>query len=305
MRVAIVGAGALGCVYGARLARFGGCAVTVVARSERAGTVERLERVDDGEALAWDTGAVRASVPSDTDVVLVLVRYDQLLSVPERLVGSSAPVVVMTPMLPRDHARLGERLGDRLLAAMPSVVAYRNDANAVRYWLPRVATTRIEQGAPPRAEAELVARLARADIQAQLDAGVLSRNVATTVSFLPLALALDAAGGVDALLADAQLLELAFDAAAEGRALGKKVGKAEAWAGSLLRFVGPRTARLGIGMARSRAPEALAYVEHHFGRKLHAQNVAMAEAMLELAQELRVTWDALASLLVRLRAPTG
>jgi hypothetical protein len=122
------------------------------------------------------------------------------------------------------------------------------------------------------------------------------------VSFIPLAMALDAAGSLDALLADRALVELAFAAAREGRELGQAVGKAEAWASTLLRFVGPRTLRMGIGLARSRSPEALAYAEQHFGRKLHAQSVAMASQMVELALEKGTPAAKMAELLARLRA---
>jgi hypothetical protein len=113
---------------------------------------------------------------------------------------------------------------------------------------------------------------------------------------------LDAAGSTQALLEDRPLLALALAATAEGRALGRAVGKAEPWASTLLRFVGPTALRLGLGMARSRAPEAVAYAEQHFGRKLHAQNVAMAERMVELARDEGLPAEKMSELLTRLRA---
>ena len=78
------------------------------------------------------------------------------------------------------------------------------------------------------------------------------------------------------------------------------MGKAEAWASPLLRFVGPMTLKVGIGLARSRAPEAVAYVEQHFGRKLHAQNVVMARRIVDLAVERGTPHEALRKLLERL-----
>jgi len=125
-------------------------------------------------------------------------------------------------------------------------------------------------------------------------------NPATTVAFIPLAMALDVAGGSDALLADKALLELALDAAREGLSLSRQIGKAAAWAGLLTKFVGPRMLRIGLALARSSSPEAVAYVEEHFGHKLHAQNVAMAEAMTQLAWEKQTPHDALDRLLARL-----
>jgi 2-dehydropantoate 2-reductase len=302
MHVAIVGAGALGSVYGARLARFGGCEVSVVGRTPGPPASARLERVDDGDVLEWRMPAKVDRVPAAADVVVACVRYEQLEGVVARVQGSRAPVVMMTPMMPQDHARLSAALPGRVLAAMPSVVAYQNEAGAIRYWLPGVATTFVEGATPAGAEAELVRRMERAEIHAKVASDVLTRNVATTVSFIPLAMALDVAGSIDALLEDEVLLKLAFDAADEGRELGRAVGKAEAWASMLLRFVGPLTLKMGVGMARSRAPEAVRYVDDHFGRKLHAQNVAMAERMVELAREKGTRGEALTVLFERLRA---
>jgi hypothetical protein len=193
-------------------------------------------------------------------------------------------------------------LPGRVVTGMPSVVSYVNDAGATRYWLPRSATTYVEPRGEAGAEVELVGRMTRAGVRARLERDVLARNVATTVSFIPLAMALDAAGSLDALLADRALVDLAFAAAREGAELGRTVGKAEAWASTLLRFAGPRTLRIGIGLARSRSPEALAYAEQHFGRKLHAQNVAMAAQMVDLAREKGMPAAKMAELLARLQA---
>lgn len=297
-----MGAGALGSVYGARLARFAGCEVSVVARSAAPPARERLERVEDGEVLEWDLPPRVTEAPRSADVILAFVRYEQLSTLPARVAGSSAPVVMMTPMMPQDHAELAAAMPGRLVTGMPSVVSYRNDAGAIRYWLPRLATTFVEAREPPGPEVELVTRLERAEMRAKLAPNVLERNVATTVSFIPIAMALDVAGSADALLGDDVLLSLALDAASEGRELGKTVGKAEAWASMLLKFVGPRTLKMGMALARSRAPEAVLYAEHHFGRKLHAQNVAMAARMIELARDKNVAAPALGELYARLRS---
>lgn len=302
MHVCLVGAGALGSVLGARLSRFGGCEVSVVARSARPAATLRLEKVDDGDALDWAMPAVVTAPPADADVVVVVVRYEQLDAVVPTVAASRAPVVVLTPMLPRDHARVSSALPGRIVPAMPGVVAYVNAAGAVRYWLPRAATTWIDARTQAGPEAELAERLSCAGVKAGVAQDVLKRDVATTVSFIPLAMGLDVAGGVDALMADRALLALAVDATTEGRALGRAVGTPEAWVSTLLHFVGPRLLKLGVSMARSRSPEALHYVDEHFGRKLHAQNVAMAEAMVDLARETGTPHAHLTELLGRLRA---
>lgn len=302
MRVCVVGAGALGGVYAARLACLGGCEVSLVGRAAAPAATMRLERVVDGDVLEWQAPPRLSTPPPDSDVILAFVRYEQLPTLPARLVGVRAPVVVLTPMMPADHVALEAALPGRVVTGMPGVVSYVNDAGAIRHWLPRSATTLVEQRAAPGAEVELVERLNRADIRSRLEPDVLARNVATTVSFIPLAMALDAAGGLDPLLADRKLVDLAFSATREGRELGQAVGKAEAWASTLLRFVGPLTLRMGIGLARSRSPEAVAYAEQHFGRKLHAQNVAMAAQMVALARAKGTPAEAMTELLARLRA---
>jgi 2-dehydropantoate 2-reductase len=306
MRVAIVGAGALGSVYAARLAHFASCEVSVVARAAAPADEVRLERVEDGEVLRWRAPERVTLVPPDADIVLAFVRYEQLSALPPRVEAGAAPVVVMTPMMPQDHALLSAALPGRIVTGMPSVVSYQNEAGAIRYWLPRAATTFVEAVArSPHGTviAELVKRLGRAEIAAKAEADVLARNVATTVSFIPLAMALDVAGSIDAALGDDAILELALQATEEGRELGRAVGKAEAWASTLLRFVGPLTLKVGVNLARSRAPEAVRYVEEHFGasKKLHAQNVAMAERIVELAVERGTPHKWLAKLLEMLR----
>jgi Ketopantoate reductase PanE/ApbA len=308
MRVAIVGAGALGSVYAARLALGGGCDVDVVARSARPLSRVRLERVSDGEVLEWAPRETLDRVPPGAEVTIVCVRYEDLDSVVETSANSAATVVILTPMMPREHAKLALSMPGRVIPAMPSVVAYRNERGAVRYWLPRGAATLIDARGAAAAQpvvTELVARLGHSGIAARREVDVLSRNVATTVSFFPLAMALDAAGGLDALLGDAALLALGLEATEEGCELGRSVGKAEAWATMLLRFLGPLTLKAGVALARARAPEALRYVDEHFGRKLKSQNVAIGAAMVELAQERGTLATALKELLRRLKETRG
>jgi ketopantoate reductase len=302
MRVAIVGAGALGSVYGARLATLADCDVRLVAREARPRAEVVLERVDRPEAIHWASPATVTEVPPDADVVLACVRYEQLASLPAKLGESRAPVVVLTPMMPEDHKRLDGALGTRLVTGMPSVIAYRNDAGVIRYWLPRLGTTWIESRGGEGAEGTLVRRLERAGIAAQLEGGVLARNVATTVSLLPIALALDAAGGVDAAMADGGLLELALEGLEEGRALARMIGKPASWVSAVTPLLRPVALKVGLAVARSRAAEGIRYAEEHFGRKLHEQNLALGEAVLELAQERGARRAALEELVLRVRS---
>ncbi len=307
MHVAIVGAGALGRVYGVRLALRAGCGVTLVVRAERAADTRpiRIIRIDGDRAEDTWEGPVRSvRVPDDADVVLVAVRMEQLDASLSDLVdaGPDVPVVVLTPMMPADFARLARRHEGRIFAAMPNVVSYVNEDGACRYWLPRVAETLIDEPKPANAAIlGLVKELSAAGIAARLELRVHETNPATTVAFIPLAMAIDAAGGIDALLADTDLRDLAFRAVREGLGLSRRIGRAAAWAGVVARFSGPTTLRLGIALAKSRSPEAFAYVEAHFGRKLHAQNLVMATAIVDLAREKQTPHAALDALLTRLR----
>jgi 2-dehydropantoate 2-reductase len=300
MRVAIVGAGALGSVYGARLSTLADCDVRLVAREPRPATEIRLERVERSEAIRWYAPAATVEAPADADVILACVRYEQLPSLPAKLGPSRAPVVVLTPMMPADHKRLDAAIGTRLITGMPGVIAYRK-AGLIRYWLPRLGTTWIEARGTDGAEGTLVRRLERAGIVAQLESGVLARNVATTTSLLPIALALDAAGGAESAVEDSELLNLTLDALEEGRDLARMIGRPAAWASAVSPFLRPVALKVGLTVARSRASEAIRYAEEHFGRKLHAQNVALGEAVLALARERGARRVALEELTSRVR----
>lgn len=308
MHVAVVGAGALGSVYGARIARGARDArVTFVVRAARAGdtrpiVLERVDRPGDTMTLASPTRVT--TIPEDADVILLAVSVNDLEEkLLADLTASSAPIVVLTPLLPDDHARLGAAFGKRLLPAMPSVAAYVNEAGVVRYWLPKVATTLVEEPRPlvPTVD-ELVRAMHEAGIPARLQFGTFGINAATTVAFLPIAFGLDVAGSAAALLEDRDLLTLALRAAQEGRDLGRTLGTPASWAELLTSFVGPTMFKLGVSLAERRSKEAVRYVEMHFGTKMHAQNVMMADAIARLAESRGLPSVSLRALAERLRA---
>jgi len=309
MHVAIVGAGALGRVYGVRLA-VSGVTVTFVVRPARQAeqTPFKLVRIDGDrreDTLASPTRS--ATLPPSADCVVVCVRADQLdAPLHAELAGlPNVPVVMLTPMLPAEYAALERALGGkRLFAAMPGVVAYVNELDVTRYWVPRIAPTLVDEPRPPDpAVTALVDALVASGLPARLELGVHETNPATTVAFIPLFMGIDAAGGIDALLGDDALLGMTLDAGKDGLALSRRLGKAAPWAGLLTRFAGRRTLRIGLAIARRRSKEAVAYVEEHFGHKLHTQNVAMAGAMVRLATEKGTPNVALRALLERLKEP--
>jgi hypothetical protein len=305
MRVAIVGAGTLGSVYGARLATSGDpCAVYVVARSPARLSTVRLERIEREERLDWAVPTPVAAVPPATDVILVCVRYEQLDAIVPSVAESRAPVVVLTPMMHDDHARLSAALPDRVVAARPGVLAYETEERIIRYWLPRDAGTLIEARDPAGAEAALVSRLEGAGIGARLESDVVARNAATTVSLLPFAMAIGAAGGIEASFADDGLVALTLDAAHEAHALASTLGKAETWSSMLPRFVRPFMLKAALGLVRSRFPDSVRYVDHHFQSKLVAQNVLLGRRVVELAKRKGTPHSALERLHARLATRT-
>ncbi|MCC6553605.1 MAG: oxidoreductase [Polyangiaceae bacterium] len=318
MRVAVVGAGALGRAYGVRLAAAGD-QVAFVVRPERVAEAAPfvIEQVNGPKRRdVIDRPRRVAEVPADAEVILVAVRFDQLTqtgpgSLAELLrAAPDRPVVILTPSMPAQQAALEQALGcnRKILAAMPGVSGYIDDRDVVRYWITGVAATLVETpdpGAEGRAAVEgLARRLTNADVPARLERDVPTLNAATTTAFFPLIAAIDAGGGVDGVLSDKGLLTTALDAAKESDALARKLGKIAPWAHLLTKFVGPFTIKPGVGLARRLFPEAVRFVERHFGPKLHDQHLAMGASILALGREHGVELPALERLM-RLVASRG
>lgn len=317
MKIAIVGAGALGCTYAAHLARLGPEAdvVLVVRALERAPKRVVAERVSPaGATLVLDAPALATTVPDDADVVILAVRVDQLEGADLRAIATHGPadriVVALTPMLPEIRARVAEALGPTLVDAMPGVVAYAPETPRaapgsgelhLRFWTPKISPTALEdrpddpaRGAKVRALGDA---LVRAGVPAHVARNVHATNQATTIAMFPLLLGIAAAAGsIDALLGDGAMLELALAAAKETRAVARTVGEMAGFASILLSFAGPFTIRAGMKIVRSRAPEALTFLEKHFGGKLRGQNHVMYEAIVRLAEAHRLEVTSLRAL---------
>lgn len=310
MHVAVLGAGALGSVYGARLAVRARATVTFVVRPARADSrapivIERVKG-DLREELA--TPARAAVVPPDADVVLVAVGTEDLDALRRPLGDTQAPLVVLTPMMPADWARVRAAFGARVLAAMPNVVAYarrQGDEEVVRYWLPP-QPTRIDEppaGAGGVAVRELARSLDDAGIGARLELAVHEANPATTVCFIAVGMAIAVAGSVDALVADHALLHTTAEACREGASLGRTIGRPEPWAAFAPLAAHPSTLRAGFALLRRLSPEGLFYAEEHFGRKLLDQHRVMAREMTALMRARGLPHAATLALATRLEAP--
>jgi 2-dehydropantoate 2-reductase len=306
MHVAVVGAGALGSVYGARLASRTGASVTFVVRAARVASrapivIERVKDVADRrDEIAAPARA--AEVPGDADVILLAVGTEDLEAIRPALDASSAPIVVLTPMMPAGYTRMREAFGERVLAAMPAVVSYARDDGVVRYWLPP-APTRIDEpraGAHGVAVRALAVQLGEAGLETHLELGVHETNPASTVCMIPIGMSVGLAGGMDALAKDAQLLALTSRACREGIALARRIGRPEPGAlfGPLIAT--PLAMRAVVAALRRLSPEALFYVDEHFGKKLRAQHLVMAREMAELARAKHVSFAAIDELAEKL-----
>ncbi|MDB5213679.1 MAG: hypothetical protein JWO86_1606 [Myxococcaceae bacterium] len=306
MHVAVYGAGALGSVYGVRLAARTTASVTFVVRAARVSertpiVIERVKDVRDRrETIAEPVRA--AAVPGDADVILLAVGTEDLEAIRPVLDASSAPILVLTPMLPGDYARMRAAFGARLLAAMPGVVAYAREDGIVRYWVPP-APTRIDE---PRAggHGEVVRALSgllnEAGLDTHLELGVHEANPATTVCMIPIGMSVGLAGSMEALANDTLLLALTSRACREGVELSHRIGRAEAGARLGPFLATPLAMRAAVALVRRLSPEGLFYVDEHFGRKLRAQHRVMAHAMVDLAVAKSVAHAAIAELTTRL-----
>jgi ketopantoate reductase len=308
VKIAVVGAGALGSVYGARLAH-AAQVVFVVRDLDRAPRLIHIDRVGGapphGDSL--DAPAASLNIPEGSDAVLVTVRVDQLDDALLDKLGSEsgdAIVVVLAPLLPHHYERAKNKLGARLVAAMPGVIAYEPDPEAtpherrVRYWTPKSSPTLLEDRGP-RVHA-LVEALTRVGLPAHISAVVSKVNAATTIAFFPILTGIAAAGGsIDRMINDDAIMKLGFAAAKETRALAKTIGDLPPWASLFFKFASPFTARAGIKLGKSRAPEVFVFLEKHFGTKLAAQNLAIFREVSALAAERGVSLPNLEKLVAR------
>ena len=306
MHVAVFGAGALGGVYGVLLAAHGGVDVTFVVRPSRVASREpiAIESVRKNHRDVIEAPRRSDTVPGDADVILLAVGTEDLDTLKDPIGISTAPIVILTPMMPKDWARVRAAFGERAHAAMPNVVAYtRKEDGVVRYWLPP-APTKIDEprAGSPSADVvrELVDALSRAGLRAKLDLAVHETNPATTVSFIAIGMVLSIAGSAEALIADDSLLSLATRACREGVRLSHRIGRPELWASLAPAISAPWALQTWLRALGRLSPEGLFYAEEHFGRKLKDQHRVMIDEMIELAREKHLSREALEELAARL-----
>jgi 2-dehydropantoate 2-reductase len=308
MHIAVVGAGALGSVYGVRLAACTRAAVSFVVRPARAesrepitieqgglykrGLRERIEQPERG-----------AHIARNADLVLLAVGTEHLEETYDKLRETDAPIVVLSPMMPADFAKMRRAFGDRVHAAMPTVVAYASGGqgdrgSVVRYWL-IPSPTRIDlpcQGRRGQVVRSFANALDQAGLATQLEARVYETNPATTVCFLPMAMAISIAGGVEALCSDADLLAITAKACRESVRLARRIGRPLPFATLAPLAASAPALRSAVAMLRRLSPEALSYLDLHFGQKLRTQNDIMLRNMVDLARDKDLPHSALRKL---------
>ena len=178
MHVAVFGAGALGSVYGVRLAKRTTTEVSFIVRPARVSETHpiAIESAWNGKREVMSAPVRVATAPPDADVVLLTVGADDLDALGAPLATTSAPIVVVTPMMPQDWDRMQKAYGDRVFAAYPTMSSYLRKADGViRYWvLPAPMLIDEPRGRKKDAPAihELVTQLTKAGLRAALELGV-------------------------------------------------------------------------------------------------------------------------------------
>ncbi len=296
MRVAIVGAGALGRIYGARLA-LDGQEVTFVVRPNRATETGPfiLEQVTGEKTrVVLDHPDRVTSVPQNADVILLTVHTDQAMeattpsgsTVTELLLAApNVPIVSLIPLFPKQTRALEAATKKTILPGLPGVTGYLDERGVLRYWVPTSAVTFIDMRALGTAAEELARKLTRMHMPTQLERDVAALNAGTTIAFFPFSAALAVGRTIDGVLANKELVSSLIEAAKECDHLAKKVGRVASWAQLLGRFIGPFTLKPGVALARRVAPESVKFVELHFGGKLAHQHAMVGALLLEMGRE--------------------
>jgi hypothetical protein len=310
LHVAVIGAGALGRVYGVHL-HSAGALVSFVVRPERldddrAFVIERLNA--DRARRECGRPQLCAEIPRTADVLVLAVRGDQVDAALEARLRSAvnAPVITLTPILPRSQQRLHDKLGNRLVVAMPTIAAKLDSDGVVRYWAFDASPSLIEKSDLWRGVlARLIGRFAASNLAVRLEPDVTRKNPATTIAFFPWSLAIGSAGSLGALSLRDDLLASAAAACKESLVLARRVGPIETSAALGAQLTGPRTLRAALAVGRRMAPRAVDFLDAHFGAKLGAQHALFGAEILELGREHGLAMPRLEQLLDTLEPPAA
>lgn len=303
VRVAVLGAGALGRVYGVHLAEAGEQVSFVVRPSRLTETRAFVIQRRNGDRLRRQIAEPRrvSEIPPDTALILLAVRADQLNEDVERLLqsGPEIPVVALTPLLPLSLARLEGWTAANCFVAMPALASSEGPDGVDEYWAFRASPSLFEERDVNGNDSvrALVVSLRRSRLPARSSRDVRQRNPATTIAFFPISVAVSRAGGVEPMLANPQLASLGAQAAREALVLAQRIGPIELPLVLALRGVTPRTLRWVFSVVGKLLPEANHFVDSHFGTKLQAQHRVLGAEILELGRAHGVALPSLERLL--------
>jgi 2-dehydropantoate 2-reductase len=164
VKILVYGAGVIGSLYGAKLAR-GGHQVTVLARGPRLSDIRRsglvLEDFLRGDRSTTAVETTEHLSPQDRyDIALITVRRDQLATImPELVANRHIPTLLFMLNNPTGSADLVESLGkDRVLLGFPGAGGSRNGHIISYAMISQQPTTLGESGGRPTPRLHKIAR---------------------------------------------------------------------------------------------------------------------------------------------------
>jgi 2-dehydropantoate 2-reductase len=301
VRVAVIGAGALGRTYGVALAQGGADVAFVVQDPRRHAGPIRTQELPNGLVREIAVPRVTVELP-DADVALLCVRAEQIASVMRGVLSDSpVPIVSLTPLLPRSLAAIAAVSQAGVAPAMPSVAAEPRGAVIAYFRLPLTPTRIDREGCSSPALILLADALTRGGIPARIEANASARNAATTVAFFPLGVALSLAGSARRLAHDVPLLNLMQASCRECGVVARRIGPVEPGVALLVRLLAPGAVAAITAVASWASPRALGFLEDHFGSKLSAQHGVLGDEIIALGRDHQLAMTALETLLERAR----
>jgi hypothetical protein len=287
MNVLVVGAGALGRVFGGRLAA-GGASVSVLVKpgqrsaAERGYPLLRLHRVRSAVPAMFTPARVFADageVTGDWDAVWLCVHSPALgehwIEALRARIGSASVVTI------------GQGLSDRtalerhwpsaqILELVPSLLAFEENTPAIAYWVPPGVPLQVA-GEPGRAK-QIVGALRRGGLAAWYT-GTRGRGSLMAALNLPYFVALETAGwSFDRLETQLEL------PAAAAREAARVTAKALSTAPPPSLATSPPVVRIGLRVLRWLAPfDFEQYARRHF-TKIGAQTREMLDVWIETAR---------------------
>ncbi|MEN9581368.1 MAG: hypothetical protein RJA70_4377 [Pseudomonadota bacterium] len=291
MRIAVIGAGALGRAFAAALRR-AGADVTLVTRQGH----EQSAQFTVCHRGLWDqlravTLPVSSTLPV-AELYLLAIRGEQLEETQvEPLLAAlretQMPVLLLSPVLPAGAARMRERLPEVILS-MPAVACHWHpEHQRLDFWSSRFAPTEIEPSTrTPGASRTFVRLLRRGGIAARVTPDVARAGVATTVAFFPLQVAVVAGGRLLSWPRTPELLQQIGLALREASTLARQLGPIALGIRVLVGLASfPSLLRLGCRVVPYLQPSLVRFLEHHFGPKLLAQHRLFTAQIAQLGLE--------------------